>query len=167
MHLKYSCIKSNISKYNYCAGIITNRAVNNLNVQMVFLRLESWTSQWHLPIRGVAYHEPRQFSLTSGASFHDISTSVVYFVFKWEQSSRDYLLSRSIPSGINLDSYSMHPAIKQIQQTQYQCNGGLNLWPCPWDLNLVIAWNTNNLSHHGWDYSCSSLQIKLKDEKLG
>ena len=26
----------------------------------------------------------------------------------------------------------------------------MNLQPCPWDLNLVIDWHTNNLSHHGW-----------------
>ena len=39
--LKYTCIKSHISTFNQSAGIITNRTVNNLNVLMVLLCLES------------------------------------------------------------------------------------------------------------------------------
>ena len=35
---------------------------NHFNAQMVLLYLESWTSQWCHLIRGVGYHEPRQFS---------------------------------------------------------------------------------------------------------
>ena len=118
--------------------MIRNRAVNNLYVQMVLLCLESWTSQWHHPVRGVGHQEPDWFSLTSWTSYHYISTSVIYSVFKWEKRSRDYFLPR------------VKPTITKIKKKQFQFNGGLNLWPCPWELDLGIDWHTNNLSHHGW-----------------
>ena len=41
----------------------------------------------------------------------------------------------------------MHPAITKIEKKN---NFSLNLQPCPWDLNLVTDWHTNNLSPHGW-----------------
>ena len=61
---------------------------------MVLLSIESWTSQWDHLVRGVGYHDDSV--LTSWASFHYISTSVVYSVLEWEQSSGDYLLSHVI-----------------------------------------------------------------------
>ena len=116
------------------AGILTNRAINNLNVQMVFLHLESLTSQWHHLVRGVEYYEPWRFSLASWASFHFISASVFYSVCKIEQSSCDYLLSQ-----IN----SLRNQLRSLLFAS--CNHGiwkiyLNLRTCPWDLNLVIDW---------------------------
>ena len=110
--LSIFCIQSHIATYKGCPGIITNRAINNLNVQMVLLRLESWTSHWHHPVRWVGYHEPQWFSLTSWASFHCISTSVVYSVFKWQQSSHDYVL-------ICLIFYENEPAFFAGQKLNY------------------------------------------------
>ena len=39
-HLKFICIKSHISTYKYCTGIVTNRVVINFNIKMVSLCLE-------------------------------------------------------------------------------------------------------------------------------
>ena len=78
--LNFICIKSHISTYKKCGGIIIHRAVNNLNVQLVILCLKSWTSQWHHSVRGAWNIEPWWFSLTSWASFYYISASVVYSV---------------------------------------------------------------------------------------
>ena len=61
----------------------------------------------------------------------------------------------SVPLGIDLDHCSTHPAITEIEK-QYQCNGGLNPQPCPWDLNLVIEWHTSN---HSW---AKLVNIKVK-----
>ena len=83
VHLKYICIKSHISTNKQCAGTITNRADNNLNVQMVLLHLESWTSQWNLRFEESSVMNLDDSILTSWASFHYISASVVYSVFKW------------------------------------------------------------------------------------
>ena len=93
------------------------QSCQNLNVQMVLLHLASWTSRWHHLVRGVGYHEPWWFSLTSWASFHGISTSVVYAVFKWEQSSCEYLLSHVNSLWISFDRCSTHPAITWIENT--------------------------------------------------
>ena len=88
-------VLSHIFRIKLMCWHYNNRAVNNLNVQMILLRLESWTSQWHHPVRGLGYHVPWRFSLTSWASFHYISTSVVHSMLEWEQSSCDYLLSHA------------------------------------------------------------------------
>ena len=95
--------------------------------------------------RGNGYHDPQWFSLTSWASFHYISTLVVYSVFEWEQSSRDYLLS-CVNSLWNWLRSLFYASCNHGNWKQFQCNRGLSLWPCPCDLNLVIDWHTNNLS---------------------
>ena len=45
-----------MSTYNLYAGIITNRVAAISNFQMFPLRLESWTRQWHHPLRKVKAH---------------------------------------------------------------------------------------------------------------
>ena len=56
----------------------------------------------------------------------------------------------SIPSGINLDCWSMHPAITKMEKNNSSVTGNLNLRPCPWNLNSVIDCHTSNLRQHSW-----------------
>ena len=67
----------------------------------------------------------------------------------------------SIPSGINLDLCWMHPEITEIEKTISVFMGGLNLQPCPWNINLVIYWYANNLSHQGVTIQLGLLGITL------
>ena len=117
---------------------MTNAAVNDLYVQMVLLHLESWTSQWHLPVNE-----------SSTMSHNNSVWTVVHVGMKENRAAMIIYYRLSIPSGIELDQYSMHPPI-MVMEKQFQFNKVLNPWPCPWDLNLVIDWHINNLSYHCW-----------------
>ena len=113
VHLKYSCIKSHISTYKKCVGIITNRTVNNLNVQVVLHHLESWTRQWHYLLKRsfddsvwpveqafIKY----QHQLSTLCSNENRGPMIIYY----------HML---IPTEIDLDHYSSHPAITEIEKT--------------------------------------------------
>ena len=51
VYLKFICSEYIHFHIKWYAGIITNRSATISNVQMVPLRLESWTSQWHHLVR--------------------------------------------------------------------------------------------------------------------
>ena len=66
VYFKFIFNESHISTYNLLMRWHYN---NDINVQMVLLCLESWTSQWNHQVRGIRYHKPRLFSLEQLSKF--------------------------------------------------------------------------------------------------
>ena len=92
------------------------QSCNNFNVQMVILHLKSWTSQWCHPVRGVTAQvltiQIVQLSKLPLYCEHQLSTLC-------SNENREALIvysHLSIPSGINLDCCSTHPAITKIEK---------------------------------------------------
>ena len=131
---------------------VKQQSCNNFNVQMVLLSLESRTTQWCHPVRRVrAQVLTIQINQLSKLSLH--FEHLLFTVCLNENRAAVIIYYRvSIPSGINLDHCSKHPAIRKIEkQNNFSLKGneGLNLQTCPCNLNLVADGHTNNLSHHG------------------
>ena len=81
-----------ISNFKWCACIIQQQSCQLFNLQMVPLRLESWTSQRHHPVRGV---KALVLEIWKNCIYHEILLELVnfgdYVVFKWELLSHGYL----------------------------------------------------------------------------
>ena len=67
--------------------------------------------------------------------------------FKYTQVHSNYYLLLHVNSLWNI---LLFYASRKSREKIISVQPGLNLWPCPWDLNLVIDWLTDNLSHHCW-----------------
>ena len=88
-----------------------------------------------------------QCTSASWASFHYIvKISCLLLLCVWMRKKQPWLFIVVCQS-----TEIIFLCIAQLQKLkkQFHCKGGLNLQP-KWDLNYVIDWNTNNLSHHGW-----------------
>ena len=104
------------------------------NVQMVLLRLESWTSQWFHPARGVWYPEPRWFSEPVGQCDES-------FPFEWLQTS--FLLMAMMSLILHLSIYLLIP------NCQCDYNG------CRWIIGLYYSCKLNT------DLNLSSQQARI------
>ena len=112
VHLKYICIESHI-----CWDYKKNWAVNNLNVQVILLCLESWTSQWHHPVLeelGTMSLDDSEWPVVQASIIYQQQLSTLCLN---ENKAAMIIYKLSIPCGIDLDHCSTHPEITEIDKT--------------------------------------------------
>ena len=131
---------STINIFRWSSSILNSEPSSDVIQLEELSTMSLYDSVWQVEKSSIIY----QHQLSTLGSKENRAVVIIYYHI-------------SIPSGINLDCCSMHPTIMEIdKKKQFQCNGGLNLCPCPWDINLVIYWLTDNLSYQGWAKNKSS-----------